>query len=269
MTVGDMILFEGDDANNELAIERMIVGSLVSGTTYNVTRNDDGSGANAWSAGTPFAVMGQSGDYVLEVSAGSAATLGIRLLKLGSTWSATNVEFSITPTEIVSDSNSYFGVKNALGQLAAVLWEGGLITGTSYVDNSIGVEASSTNTHSSTASIGARSGTKSAGVIIDADSDSDYVSRIVLRANQYFYDQNDGGVTIYRFAGLHFDPIGPLLSWPGVWAAWHGIGLKGAGSAFIIPDITGMEHDLTTAGSMTGGGVYKTGYLARWQNNEL
>lgn len=52
-----------------LKVEYMQVGSLVGGTTYNVTRNLDGSGANDWPSGTPFLVLGNDGDGRIELNA--------------------------------------------------------------------------------------------------------------------------------------------------------------------------------------------------------
>ena len=50
-------------------VEWMEIGDLVSGTTYEVTRNLDGSGADAWVAGTVFVVMGQEGNGHIEMVA--------------------------------------------------------------------------------------------------------------------------------------------------------------------------------------------------------
>lgn len=82
MTQGDFVLFR---ANGQ--VEYVQVGTLVSGTTYNVTRNLDGSGANSWYAGTPFAVLGQSGQGRIELNAYD--TPRIQLLKQGATYNAT------------------------------------------------------------------------------------------------------------------------------------------------------------------------------------
>jgi len=65
MTVGDFVEFR----NGTPAVEYMQVVSLVSGTTYNVTRDLDGSGADAWVAGSVFAINGQSGDGRIEFNA--------------------------------------------------------------------------------------------------------------------------------------------------------------------------------------------------------
>ncbi len=57
MTAGDFVLFRTAGK-----VEYMTVGTLVSDTTYNVTRDLDGTGANDWPAGSVYAVLGQSGD---------------------------------------------------------------------------------------------------------------------------------------------------------------------------------------------------------------
>ncbi len=68
MTPNDFVV-----CRNAGEVEYIQVGSLVSGTVYNVTRNLDASGANNWVAGTPFAVLGYSGDPRIEFKAGSAS----------------------------------------------------------------------------------------------------------------------------------------------------------------------------------------------------
>jgi hypothetical protein len=70
MTPGHWVLVRSYDASTGMpAAEYLTVGSLVSGTTYNVTRNVDGSGANDWAAGTPFLVLGEEGDGRIELNA--------------------------------------------------------------------------------------------------------------------------------------------------------------------------------------------------------
>jgi len=64
MTVGDFVLMRAS-----LKMEYMQVGAVVSGTIYNVTRNLDGSGANDWAGGTPFAVLGTTGNGRIELNA--------------------------------------------------------------------------------------------------------------------------------------------------------------------------------------------------------
>ena len=81
MTVGDFVLFRGI-----LQVEYMQVGALVSGTRYNVTRNLDGSGANNWPMGTPYAVNGQNGAGRIELNA--YATPRMSILRQGATYNA-------------------------------------------------------------------------------------------------------------------------------------------------------------------------------------
>lgn len=64
MIPGDVLIMR-----SEGKMEYIEVGALESGTTYTVTRDLDGSGANDWPEGEPFAVLGSEGDGWLEISA--------------------------------------------------------------------------------------------------------------------------------------------------------------------------------------------------------
>lgn len=90
MTVGDWVKIQTRDAEGNFPVEWMLVGSLVTGTTYNVTRDVDGSGAKSWKSGTPFAVIGQNGDNRIELIAGASAT--VQLITQGATWNAYTVQ---------------------------------------------------------------------------------------------------------------------------------------------------------------------------------
>lgn len=81
MTVGHFILFR-----SALKLEYMQVGALVSGTTYNVTRNLDGSGANDWPAGAPYSVLGTDGSGRIELNAYD--TPRISVIRQGATYNA-------------------------------------------------------------------------------------------------------------------------------------------------------------------------------------
>lgn len=81
MTVGDFVLMRAS-----LKMEYMQVGAVVSGTIYNVTRNLDGSGANDWAGGTPFAVLGTSGNGRIELNAYDSPRISI--LEQGATYNA-------------------------------------------------------------------------------------------------------------------------------------------------------------------------------------
>lgn len=99
MTPGDFVLFRAAGK-----VEYMQVGSLVSGTTYNVTRNLDGSGADAWPAGTPYAVLGQSGQGRIELNAYDTPRL--QMIRQGATYNA--------QTELIriGDLNGMFGISD-------------------------------------------------------------------------------------------------------------------------------------------------------------
>ena len=81
MTTGHFVVLR-----SSLQVEYVQVGSLVSGTTYNVTRNLDGSGANDWAAGTVFLVLGVSGDGRIELNAYDTTRMSI--LEQGATYNA-------------------------------------------------------------------------------------------------------------------------------------------------------------------------------------
>ena len=81
MTPGDFVLFRA-----ALKMEYVLVGTLAYDTTYNVTRNLDGSGANGWPGGTPFAVLGTEGNGRIELNAYD--TPRIQLLRQGGTYNA-------------------------------------------------------------------------------------------------------------------------------------------------------------------------------------
>jgi hypothetical protein len=94
MTPGDWIKIQGPDSAGSNNLEWMLVGSNVSGTTYNVTRNVDGSGANGWLKDTPFVVIGQDGDSRIELVAGASAS--IQLITQGAAWNTQAVQASMS-----------------------------------------------------------------------------------------------------------------------------------------------------------------------------
>jgi hypothetical protein len=89
MTAGHLVVIRA-----ALKVEYLQVGALVSGTTYAVTRDLDGSGANDWPAGTVYMVLGTTGDGRIELNAydtprisimrqGAAYNLNTEVLRLG------------------------------------------------------------------------------------------------------------------------------------------------------------------------------------------
>jgi hypothetical protein len=94
MTTGDWIKIQGPDSAGSNALEWMLIGSNVSGFTYNVTRNVDGSGANNWLKDTPFVVIGASGDSRIEIVAGASGS--IQLITQGAAWNTQTVQASMS-----------------------------------------------------------------------------------------------------------------------------------------------------------------------------
>lgn len=82
MTVGDFLILR-----SSLQVEYIEIGTLVSGTTYNVTRNLDGSGANAWVQGQVYVVLGQTGDGRIEFDAQTGGPR-IHVYEQGATYNA-------------------------------------------------------------------------------------------------------------------------------------------------------------------------------------
>lgn len=69
MTANQFVVVKAADTGGTITSEYMKVGTLVSGTTYNVTRNLSGIGAKNWPDGTPYAVRGVAGDGWIELNA--------------------------------------------------------------------------------------------------------------------------------------------------------------------------------------------------------
>jgi hypothetical protein len=81
LSAGDFIVFR-----QSLKVEYMELGSYVGANVWNVTRDVDGSGANTWPNGAPFAAFGQEGDGRIELNAYD--TPRISILKHGATYNA-------------------------------------------------------------------------------------------------------------------------------------------------------------------------------------
>lgn len=112
MTPNDFVLFRAAGQ-----VEYMQVGTLVSGTTYNVTRNLDGSGANNWAGGAVFAVLGNSTNGRIELNAND--TPRIQIIKQGATYNA--------QTELVriGDLNGAYGIATELYGIGIGDYSGG------------------------------------------------------------------------------------------------------------------------------------------------
>jgi hypothetical protein len=88
MTPGHWVIFR-----TSLQTEYMLIGTnttspLNTGTTYNVSRNVNGDGANTWPAGSVYVILGASGDGRIELNASD--TPRISMIKQGATYGAQN-----------------------------------------------------------------------------------------------------------------------------------------------------------------------------------
>lgn len=101
-----------------LQVEYMQVTALVSGTTYTVTRNLDGTGANTWVAGTPWVQLGVSGDGRIELNAYD--TPRISMIRQGITYNA--------QTEYIR-----IGDLNGIAGIAVETWGAYIGSGSNYL----------------------------------------------------------------------------------------------------------------------------------------
>lgn len=100
MTVGDFVQVKAANTTATNSTEHITVGSLVSGTTYNVTRNLSGAGAENWAGGVPFLVLGQSGDGRIDMLAYDGKPR-IVFTQQGATYNAQ------TPRTVIGNLNTY------------------------------------------------------------------------------------------------------------------------------------------------------------------
>ena len=81
LSANDFIVFR-----QSLKVEYMQLTSYAGANVWNVTRNVDGSGANTWPQGAPFAVFGYTGDGRIELNAYDTPRMSI--LSQGSTYNS-------------------------------------------------------------------------------------------------------------------------------------------------------------------------------------
>ena len=116
MTPNDFLLFQGLGQ-----LEYMQVGALVSGTTYNVTRNLDGSGANDWPSGAVWVDLGYNGDGYITLDAGTGAPI-ITLNLAGTAYNGytTPVQIDANGLAILTKSVEYTAGKIKFSTAAGV-----------------------------------------------------------------------------------------------------------------------------------------------------
>ncbi len=265
MTENDFVLFR---ANGQ--VEYMTIGTAVSGGTafalglgafsteykYNVTRNVDGSGANAWAAGTPFCILGQSGDGRIELNAND--TPRISIIEQGADYN------EITEVVRIGDLNGAFGVSSevygcAMGDYTAGNYmrydptggfiisagDGDVTIDASGITLTVGAIASDTmkwsNGSEAVAQLSARysEGAGNSGYFTASGINGSPRAELVLAA--YDYESNDYDCTIGIVSG----------SSPGV---------SVVGSLNVNDEIrsdTGFNHNGTSGASNTSAGTPK------------
>lgn len=125
MTPTHWVVIRSADTGGAVTVEYMLVGTLVSGTTYNVTRNLSGAGLKNWAAGTPFLVLGASGTGRIELLAGETGVTGIPRLSMltqGATYGASTEQVRI------GNLNGSYGYGTNTYGFAAGDWTKGAIT---------------------------------------------------------------------------------------------------------------------------------------------
>jgi len=114
MTPNDWVEVRAHDTGGTVKVEYLTVGTLVSGTTYNVTRDLAGAHGTdpAWASGTPFLVLGASGDGRIEMLAYDGKPR-ILFTQQGANYNAQN------DRAVVGNLNGYFGYASDVYGLAA------------------------------------------------------------------------------------------------------------------------------------------------------
>ena len=113
MTVGDFIEIRAHDTSGTIKAEYILIGNLVSGTTYNVTRDLASAHVTdpAWADGTIYFVLGQTGTGRIEFDAES--TPRISMFTQGATYGANTEKLR------VGDLNGNWGYETEIYGFAA------------------------------------------------------------------------------------------------------------------------------------------------------
>lgn len=262
MTVGDFVVLR-----SSLQVDYLQVGALITGTVYEVTRNLDG-GADAWTAGSPFLVLGTTGDGRIELS--SLTTPKIQLFAQGATYAAN--------TELlrIGDLNGGWGYVAAkygvaIGQYVAsknniILDSDGILSIRNYTTERIGMTAAGILTIKDSGG--------AAVFTFDAAAGAEFTKPLTLAATGGIYQGtgtfaapttglklwNDGGVG--RLAGYnagvlqaYFSTDGKLYA--GAGATW----LDATGLNFALPasygPMSSIKYRKSTDATIAGD-VYST-----------
>lgn len=210
MTVGDWVLIRAHDTGGTIKAEYMLVGSNVSGTTYNVTRDLAGAHGTdpAWAAGTPYMIMGQSGAGRIELNAydtpriqlitqGAAYNTQTELVRIGDLnggWGYTGETYGVAiGARAASTANLTMDATNGLRIFTnATLTAQWAATGniTLYANGAATVSLDATSGDATFGEVGA----SKFNMMWDA-SEGD----LLLRQNTTAYFQVDGSASLLKF----------------------------------------------------------------------
>jgi len=197
---GDYVLLRGAGQ-----VEYMQVGSLVSGTTYNVTRNLDGSGANSWPSGHVWVSYGQSGDGRIEFDAqtagarmslktqGGAYNASTEMIRIGDLtgWGGGTVGYGIAIGDPAGDRLTYDSTNGLI-----IAGDGSAVTNINGGNIQTGTVTATQINVSQLSALSANLGTVTAGTItgvtINAGTLSSGVYPLVLDSNGLTLDANIG-----------------------------------------------------------------------------
>lgn len=250
MTPGDWVQIAAEDTGGVAAVEWLLVGSLVSGTTYNVTRNVDGSGANAWAEGTPYLVIGQNGDYRIELAAGNPPT--IKIIKQGATWNTIYEQY------VVDDDGPSIRVESGSSWVEKAAYKfkdssGNILTQLRCLTDATHTRIMMVSERAGgSASVQAAVSLEGDGIVAVVADQINLTGAVKIEGGTYYRLPATSEMPIVDLAGEHYDPIGPMLSAPACRGAWNmQAGYKGTGATAIVPDLSGQDRDLTIGGTVT------------------
>lgn len=233
MTPGDFVVMRA-----ALKVEYFLVGTLVSGTTYRIgaagsgARNLDGTGANDWPQGTPFAVFGATGDGRIELNAYD--TPRVQILSQGATYNA--------QTEIMrfGDLDGNWGYSSQTWGLAVGEYAAG--KGNMVWDPTNGLRL---RTHSTT--------------VIQLDNAGDaYIQDTLLIGANGEVVATDGSTTAMMNAD-GFVIAGPKTSWDWLSGYKFNVGATtygGMWSRYVASDLTELEVTVESADAGTEATLY-------------
>lgn len=264
MTVGEWAQISAEDTGGSPSTEWLLIGSLVSGTTYNVTRNVDGSGANAWTEGTPYVVIGADGDHRVEILAGNPVS--VKIIQQGAAWNTVSEQLVLDNDGIsVLAEDSVFIPKSAykfmdiagniLASFFATTYSGSFINA--------GIKTGAISEHDATAFLSAQVSTASkmsTAYMLADDAEFKLTSTFSrVRSAQSYLLAHKHSVVLpdispgyLELTGAHYDLMGPMLSAPQCRGAWAmNSGMIGTGATVVVPDLSGQQRDLSVGGTVT------------------